>query len=147
MTNGNGINQVNMAKAKNKSASEGTQEVNGYMQLLQHPLKKEIQLVRAIILESDPTILEQVKWNAPSFRCTQDFVTFNVRPTDKIHLVFHHPSIVQIKSELLEGEYKDRRMLYVKDGAEIDASKSELQRIIHQSVKLIAAENQRVSTG
>ena len=53
-----------MAKAKMKSAAEGTQEVNKYMQLLEHPLRKEIELVRTIILESDPNILEQVKWNA-----------------------------------------------------------------------------------
>ena len=113
-------------------------EVNEYMQLLEHPLKKEIEMVRTIILESDPNILEQVKWNAPSFRCTQDFVTFNVRPLDKIHLVFHHPSIVQIKSELLDGDYKNRRMMYLENRAEINTSRVELQRIVCQSVKLIS---------
>jgi len=130
-----------MAKAKQKTASDGTKEVNDFMKKLEHPLKNEIELVRAIILESDPSILEQVKWNAPSFRNTEDFVTFNVRPVDKIHLVFHHPSIVRIKSDLLEGEYKDRRMLYLGNRAEIDAAKTEIQRIIRQSVKLIAEGN------
>ena len=127
-----------MAKAKQKTASDGTKEVNDFMKKLEHPLKNEIELVRTIILESDPSILEQVKWNAPSFRNTEDFVTFNVRPVDKIHLVFHHPSIVQIKSDLLEGEYKDRRMLYLGNRAEIDAARTEIQRIIRQSIKLMA---------
>ena len=137
-----------MARAKITSASEGTQEVNQYMRLLEHPLKNEIELVRKLILEADENILEQVKWNAPSFRHTQhDFVTFNVRPLDKIHLVFHHPSIVQIKSKLLEGEYKDRRMMYLHNRAEIDAGSAELKRIVRQSVKLIAAESQRNPTG
>ena len=130
-----------MAKAKQKTASDGTKEVNDFMKKLEHPLKNEIELVRTIILESDPSILEQVKWNAPSFRNTEDFVTFNVRPVDKIHLVFHHPSIVQIKSDLLEGEYKDRRMLYLGNRAEIDAARTEIQRIIRQSVKLMAEGN------
>ena len=129
-----------MAKTKSKTASEGTQEVNEYMKTLEHPLKNEIELVRNIILESDPNIIEQVKWNAPSFRYTQDFVTFNARRLDKLHLVFHHPSIVQIHSKLLEGEYKDRRMLYLAYRAEIEAARNELQRIIRQSVKLIVAE-------
>ena len=130
-----------MAKAKQKTASDGTKEVNDFMKKLEHPLKNEIELVRTIILESDPSILEQVKWNAPSFRNTEDFVTFNVRPVDKIHLVFHHPSIVQIKSDLLEGEYKDRRMLYLGNRAEIDAARTEIQRIIRQSIKLMAEGN------
>ena len=127
-----------MAKAKQKTASEGTKEVNDFMKKLEHPLKNEIELVRRIILESDPSILEQVKWNAPSFRSTGDFVTFNVRPVDKIHLVFHHPSIVQIESDLLEGEYKDRRMLYLRNRAEIESARIEIQRIIRQSIKLMA---------
>ena len=130
-----------MAKAKQKTASDGTKEVNDFMKKLEHPLKNEIELVRTIILESDPSILEQVKWNAPSFRNTEDFVTFNVRPVDKIHLVFHHPSIVQIKSDLLQGEYKDRRMLYLGNRAEIDAARTEIQRIIRQSIKLMAEGN------
>ena len=130
-----------MAKAKQKTASDGTKEVNDFMKKLEHPLKNEIELVRTIILESDPSILEQVKWNAPSFRNTEDFVTFNVRPVDKIQLVFHHPSIVQIKSDLLEGEYKDRRMLYLGNRAEIDAARTEIQRIIRQSIKLMAEGN------
>ena len=129
-----------MAKAKIKTASEGTQEVNEYMKTLEHPLKNEIELVRKIILDSEPNILEQVKWNAPSFRYTQDFVTFNTRPLDRIHLVFHYPSIVQIHSDLLEGEYKDRRMMYLANRAEIEAARGELQRIVRESVQLIAAE-------
>jgi hypothetical protein len=140
MKNGNGIKSIDMAKAKIKNASEGTREVNEYMKRLEHPLKNEIDIVRKMILESDPDILEQVKWNAPSFRYEKDFVTFNARPLDKIHLVFHHPSIVQIHSELLEGEYKDRRMMYLANRAEIEAARSELQRIVRQSVKLIKAE-------
>ena len=127
-----------MAKGKQKTASDGTKEVNDFMEKLEHPLKNEIELVRRIILESDPSILEQVKWNAPSFRSTGDFVTFNVRPVDKIHLVFHHPSIVQIESDLLEGEYKDRRMLYLRNRAEIESARIEIQRIIRQSIKLMA---------
>ena len=129
-----------MAKTKSKNAAEGSKEVNLYMQALEHPLKKEIEFVRKIILESNPNILEQVKWNAPSFRHKYDFVTFHVRSLDKVHLIFHHPYIVQINSPLLQGDYKDRRMVYMKNKVEIDAASKELQRIIRQWVELVEAE-------
>jgi len=129
-----------MAKTKSKNAAEGSKEVNLYMQALEHPLKKEIEFVRKIILESNPNILEQVKWNAPSFRHKYDFVTFHVRSLDKVHLIFHHPYIVQINSPLLQGDYKDRRMVYMKNKVEIDTASKELQRIIRQWVELVEAE-------
>jgi hypothetical protein len=140
MKNGNGINDGAMAKTKSKNAEEGTKEVDLFMQALEHPLKNEIEFVRKIILESDLNILEQVKWNAPSFRHKYDFVTFHVRSLDKVHLIFHHPYIVQINSPLLQGDYKGRRMVYFKNQLEIDAARQELQRIIHQWIELVEGE-------
>ena len=133
-----------MAKQKIKTATEGTLEVTRFINELEHPLKDAIELVRTLILESNPGILEQVKWNAPSFRHKYDFVTFNVRPADKIHLVFHHPFIASIKSPMLEGDYKDRRMVYFKNKAEIEKGRVELQQVIKQWIKLVEAENKPV---
>jgi hypothetical protein len=65
-------------------------------------------------------------------------VTFGpARAKDKIILVFHHPSIVKIKSELLQGDYKDRRLVYLNSEKEIKAAKKELERLIKESVQLI----------
>jgi hypothetical protein len=126
-----------MPKQKIKTAAEGSKEVDEFITKLEHPLKNEIESVRKIILDSSPHILEQVKWNAPSFRAKDDFVTFHIRPVDKIHLVFHHPDIVRIQSSLLQGDYKDRRMLYLVDQSSIEASRPELQRIIRELVKMM----------
>lgn len=63
-------------------------------------------------------------------------VTFNHRK-DKILLVFHHPSIVTIQSDLLEGDYKDRRLVYFESMAAIDAKKMELERIMKELVALV----------
>ena len=111
--------------------------VAGYMLKLKHPLKDEIESVRKIIKSSDKRIKERIKWNAPSYYCTEDIVTFNPRNQLAVHLVFHHPDIVKIKSPLLLGDYKDRRMTYFKDMKEVKANKLALQRIMKDLVNRI----------
>ncbi|MFY7840237.1 MAG: DUF1801 domain-containing protein [Lacibacter sp.] len=124
-----------MATKKVKPTDE--EQVAEWMNKLDHPLKAEIDAVRAIIKDSNKNIRERIKWNAPSYYCKEDFLTFNHRATKHVHLIFHHPSIVKIKSALLEGDYKDRRMLYLPDMKTINTNKKELQRIVNESVQLI----------
>lgn len=114
-----------------------TAEVNAFMQALDHPLHAEIEAVRAII-KANPKIAEQVKWNAPSFFYTDDLATIHVKAKQHVQLIFHHPAIVKIKSPYLEGDYKDRRMMYFENMAEIKARKKELVRIIKELVHLMA---------
>lgn len=95
-----------------KNVLTGPEIVNDYMSRLQHPLKAEIEAVRVIIKNANSRISERIKWNAPSYYYKEDLVTFNHRATKHVHLVFHHKMIVNIKSDLLEGDYKDRRMVY-----------------------------------
>ena len=59
-----------------------------------------------------------------------------------VHLVFHHSSIVKIKSGLLEGDYKDRRMMYLRTMQEVEANKKELENIMNELVTLIENNNQ-----
>ncbi len=125
-----------MATKKLKPTDE--ELVNDWMNKLEHPLKAEIDTVRKIIKESNKNIQERIKWNAPSYYSTEDIVTFNHRATEHVHLIFHHPTIVKIKSALLEGDYKDRRMLYLPDMKAVKANKKELQRIVNESVQLIS---------
>lgn len=115
-----------------------TAEVNVFLQTLDHPLLAEIEAVRAII-RSNPKIEEHIKWNAPSFFYTDDLATIHVKAKQHVHLIFHHPAIVKIKSPYLEGDYKDRRMMYFENMAEIKSRKKELTRIIRELVKLMTA--------
>ena len=113
------------------------EQVTAYMEKLVHPLKEEMEAVRTIIKTSDKSIQERIKWNAPSYYTSADMVTFNHRSPEYVHLIFHHPMIVKIKSALLEGDYKDRRMVYFRSMKEVNASKKEMQRIIKELVQLI----------
>ena len=114
-----------------------TEKVNEYLQKLEHPLKREIALVRTIIIGSNKKLAERIKWNAPSFYYREDLVTFNCRAQKHVHLVFHNIAIVKIKSPLLQGEYKDRRMVYFNNMKEVKENKKELERIMNELIKIL----------
>lgn len=114
-----------------------TDAVDKFMLGLSHPLKAEVEAVRSIIKSVDKNIHEEIKWKAPSFNYNGEYlVTFNLRDVKRIHLVFHNPMISKVKSELLEGDYKDRRMMYLVDMKDIKAKKAELEKILKQLIKL-----------
>ena len=114
-------------------------DVDEFMSQLDHPFKEEVQIVRDIIKSTDKGIIEEVKWKAPSFSYNGEYlVTFNLRETKRVHLVFHNRMIPKIRSHLLEGDYVDRRMTYFANMKDIKANKVELERVLKQLVKLNA---------
>jgi uncharacterized protein YdhG (YjbR/CyaY superfamily) len=133
-----------LAKANKKSlpkkkAAKLTDEeqVKAYMDKLGPVAKSEIETVRKIIKGAHPKLSERIKWNAPSYYYKQDIVTFGPYKTHKLLLVFHHPAVVKVKSKLLQGDYKDRRLVYFKDKAEATKNKKELSGIINEIVRSI----------
>jgi uncharacterized protein YdhG (YjbR/CyaY superfamily) len=114
------------------------EQVKDWMNKLDPDMKPAIDTVRKFIKAAGPKLKERIKWNAPSYYYKEDIVTFGpTRSKDKIILVFHHPSIVKIRSELLQGDYKDRRLVYLNSEKEIKEAKKELERIIEESIKMI----------
>jgi uncharacterized protein YdhG (YjbR/CyaY superfamily) len=115
-----------------------TDAVALYMANLKHPLKAEAEILRTVIKGAGKKLQERIKWNAPSYHINEtDVLTFNFSNAKSIRIVFHHPSVVKIKSALLQGEYKDRRIVYLNSAAEVKAATKELQRIIKEQVKLL----------
>jgi hypothetical protein len=114
-----------------------TDQVDAYMRQLDHPLKAEVQALREMIKGAHPVITEQVKWNAPSFRYKDYLATFNLRARQRVHLIFHNPLIAQVKSDLLEGDYKDRRMAYFADMYDVNEKRAELERVIQSLVRMM----------
>src|SRR5690606_21547998 len=109
-----------------------TDAVDQFMLELSHPLKAEVEALRTIIKGVDKNINEEIKWKAPSFNYKGEYlVTFNLRDTKRIHLVFHNPMISKVKSDLLEGDYKDRRMTYFADMKDIKKK----QKIFVKTIK------------
>ena len=63
--------------------------VDEYLAALEHPHKRGVQALRKVILSLDPRIMEEVKWNAPSFRLRDYFATFRLHPVPMFQLVLH----------------------------------------------------------
>ncbi len=123
-------------KKVNPTANQ-TEQVNEFMEKLDHPFKAEVQLVREIIKNVNPDITEQIKWNAPSFSYKgESLVTFNLWEKKRIHLVFHNPMISKIKSKLLEGDYNHRRMAYFADQNDVQAKRQTLEKALKDLIKL-----------
>lgn len=121
------------AAVKNNDA----EKVKEWLGRLDPAQLKATNAVRKIIKAAGPQLNERIKWNAPSFYYKEDIVTFGPYKNNTLLLVFHHPAIVKIKSALLEGNYKDRRLLYLKDAKAISTAKKELERIIKEHILLL----------
>lgn len=125
---------------KESGASQIDPAVDAFMQKLDHPLKKEIESVRTIILGVSPAIREGIKWNAPSFRTSEYFATVNLRSRESVQIVLHLGAKVreipakglQIDDPrgLLKWLAKDRCMITLGAGREFTANRAALESII-----------------
>ena len=130
---------------KAKSVMHGTEQVNDFMDQLDHPFKAEVEMIREIIKTVNKDVVEQIKWNAPSFSYNgETLVTFNLWEKKRIHLVFHNPMISKVKSKLLEGDYDHRRMAYFADPNEIQAKRKDLEKALKDLIRLQTRSEENV---
>lgn len=130
------------AKATKVVTSVGnTNEVDGFLARPEHPLKPEIEAVRAIILGADERINEGIKWNAPSFYIEEHFATFRLRPMETIQVVFHTGAKVEDEireveiddpSGLLKWAARDRCVATFSDMQDIESGKAAFAAIVKQ---------------
>lgn len=119
--------------------------VTAYLRDLEHPLKKEIEAVRRIILGVRPTIREGIKWNAPSFQTEKHyFATFNVRARESVQLILHLGAKVRLHQKslkiadprgLLKWLGKDRALVTLGAGRDIPANRAAFEAIVRAWIK------------
>jgi uncharacterized protein YdhG (YjbR/CyaY superfamily) len=125
-----------MKKAALKTGN--SEQVNEFMLKLDHPYKDEVQMIRDLIMRSNREISEQIKWKAPSFSYKGEYlVTFNLWAKQHIHLVFHNPAISQVKSGILEGDYKDRRMVYFSGLEDVKQKREAFEKVLQELIEII----------
>jgi uncharacterized protein YdhG (YjbR/CyaY superfamily) len=134
------LGSISNSNEENPVAKKPKETVDEYMAKLEHPLKAEVQAIRDIIKSVHPEIMEQIKWNAPSFSYKDYIATFNLRAQQHVHLIFHNPAIASIKSDILEGDYVDRRMAYFLDMADVKAKQAALEYVVHELIKTMDKE-------
>src|SRR5262245_55000290 len=112
------------------------------MRELDHPLKRDIEAVRRIILGVSPEIREGIKWNGPSFRMTDYFATVFLRATDRVQLIFHKgakvkdnatkPMRMADPSGLIQWLATDRCFVTLGAGKQIQANRAALENIVRE---------------
>lgn len=116
-------------------------DVDAFLARLDHPLKAEIEAVRALIRGADPRIGEAVKWNAPSFHLGEHFATFKLHPATRIQIVLHTGAKVRPNAPamtiadptgLLKWAAADRCVVTLADLADIRARQEEFVAILKQ---------------
>ena len=134
-------------KPKKAPAKSAQTDVAAYLRGVEHPLKKEIEATRRIILAVSPVISEGIKWNVPSFRTEKEwFATFNVRAKDSVQLIFHlgakrRPDLKAFKladpNGFMKWLGKDRAMVTLGAGRDIPANRKALEAFVRAWIKYV----------
>ena len=110
------------------------------MAALEHPHKDAVSAIRRAILGADRSILEGIKWKAPSYRTTEYFATTHLRAKTGVGVVLHLgakvraiPKVsIEDPEGLLEWLAKDRAMVTFTGVDDVRAKESALQRVVRQ---------------
>ena len=125
-------------------------EVTGFLDELNHPFRKEIDVLRNSILSANKNLTENIKWNAPNYYFeNEDRITMRIQPmTTKVQLIFHRGAkkeeqpkdkLIESKSKMLVWKENDRAIITFKNSQEIENGKAELEKIINEWIN--AAKN------
>ena len=133
--------------SKKPAKADAFTEVETFLASLDHPFKQEILALRKIMLAADPSIAEDIKWNAPSFRTSEYFATFHLRAKDGVQLILHLGAKVRDTSissnaiadpdALLEWLGKDRATIRFRDLKDIGAKQSAFADVIRRWIKYV----------
>ena len=110
-----------------------------------HPLRKEIDLLRQIILKAANGLTEDIKWNGPNY-CFEgsDRITMRIQPPTQIQLIFHRGAkklaqpkgkLIADTSGLLVWKENDRAVATFKSIADIKNAKPDLDNIVSNWIK------------
>lgn len=132
--------------AKLPTPEAGTAEVDAFMATLDHPQHAVLLALRALILSTDPTIAEGIKWNAPSFRTADWFATINLRSKADVQLILHFGAKVKTLGDiaiadpaaLLKWLGKDRALLSLADAAALNRHQAAIAAILRQWIAVLS---------
>lgn len=127
-------------RAANVAKASQPADVDAFVAKLRHPLEVEINALRKLIRGVDGRIVEEIKWNAPSYKLDEHFATFNLRKPDSIQLILHTGAKVKAKAKappiddptkLLRWLAPDRALVTFL-AADVKLKRSALRSIIEQ---------------
>jgi len=130
-----------------KRSAAAPENVEAFLAALDHPFKPEILALRQIILGVDPSITEDIKWNAPSFRTSEFFATMHLRAKDGLQIILHLGAktrdtasagiAIADPEALLVWLAKDRAAVTFRDLNDIGERRSAFAQIIRQWITYV----------
>lgn len=120
-------------------------EVTGFLNNLNHPFRAEIEILRENILNANPNLSENIKWNAPNYLYNgEDRITMKIQPPKQIQVIFHRGAkaleipkdrLIDSKSKLLSWKTNDRAVATFRNVKEITETESDFANIIDEWLK------------
>ena len=114
-----------------------TKKVDEFIAKLEHPLRKELETVRSIIMAANSKIEEDIKWGGPSFFYKEELATFNPRIKNYVALIFHKGELLNIKSDFLENATKGKVYAKFHSMDEVMANKELIETMVNTWVELM----------
>lgn len=111
-------------------------EVDDYLKKKAHPLTKEIQLVREIIMATDDKVEETIKWSSPTFMYKGNIASYFMNAKKHVSLMFHKGATIKDESGLLEGDGKEGRTAKFYDLQDIESKKEALESVIKEWIRM-----------
>ena len=111
-------------------------KVDAFLKKKNHPLNREIQMVRAIILSTDNRIEEDIKWSVPTFMYKGNIASYYMNAKKFVSLMFHKGATISDKSGLLEGDGKEARVARFTDTADIKKKRKKLEGVIKEWIRM-----------
>lgn len=117
-------------------------QVSSFLDNLNHPRRAEIDALRSIILDIDPGIAENIKWNGPNYAFNgDDRITMRIHPPKNLQLIFHRGAktteipasrLISDHQGLLAWKTNDRAVADFKSADDIQLKKAELGAAIRE---------------
>jgi hypothetical protein len=132
-----------------KSTLTDQEQVTAHIQALDPAIAPIVETLRKIILSTDKSIAEHIKWNNPCYYYTGEMKPFNPKEykreivvfnlyKGRIMMVFPSGARVNDTTGFLTGEYKDgRRISIIQDLKDAKAKKKVLQAVIREWLRTI----------
>jgi hypothetical protein len=136
-----------MTKGKKQVTSEKSTKpskvnvVEAFIKESNHLLKPVLLALREIISKAEPSLTEQIKWNAPSF-CHKgdDRITFHLGKKDCVLIIWHRGAkskdrkgrgpLLEDDSGLLQWQSPDRALSKFSSVREVEQNKSVLTKLV-----------------
>ncbi|NVB85755.1 MAG: DUF1801 domain-containing protein [Kofleriaceae bacterium] len=114
-------------------------DVDALLASLAHSQLDAIRRIRELVLGAHPNVVEEIKWNAPSFAVGEHFATFHLRGKQGVVLVMHfgakkragakRPAIAD-PTKLLEWLADDRATIRFVDLADVEAKRKAFVAVV-----------------